>query len=65
MPHDNELKPDRLPEYVSKLSIDAEQWAILEPLVRSASNSVKLLDHTKYLCLVLLLAILQVVMYGQ
>ena len=45
MPHDNELKPDRLPEYVSKLSIDAEQWAILEPLVRSASNSVKLLDQ--------------------
>ena len=45
MPHDNELKPDRLPEYVSKLSIDAEQWAILEPLVRSASNSVKLMDQ--------------------
>lgn len=45
MPHDNELKSDRLPEYVSKLSIDAEQWAILEPLVKSASNSVKMLDQ--------------------
>ena len=45
MPHDNELNPDIHPEYISKLSIDAEQWAMLEPLVRSASNSVKMLDQ--------------------
>ena len=45
MSHDNELKSDRHPEYISKLSIDAEQWAILEPLVKSASNSVKMLDQ--------------------
>jgi len=45
MPHDNEPKSDSHPEYISKLSIDAEQWAILEPLVKSASNSVKMLDQ--------------------
>jgi hypothetical protein len=45
MPHDNELKPDIHPEYISKFSIDAEQWAMLEPLVRSASNSVKRLNQ--------------------
>ena len=45
MPHDNELKPDMPLAYISNLSIDAEQWAILEPLVKSASNSVKMLDQ--------------------
>ena len=45
MPHDNELKPDMPLAYISNLSIDAEQWAILEPLVQSASNSVKMLDQ--------------------
>ena len=45
MSHDNELKPDTHPEYISKLSIGAEQWAILEPLIKSASNSVKMLDQ--------------------
>lgn len=45
MPRDNKLNPDIHTEYISKLSIDAEQWAILEPLVKSASNSVKMLDQ--------------------
>jgi hypothetical protein len=45
MPHDNELKPDIAQAYISNLSIDAEQEAILEPLVQSASNSVKMLDQ--------------------
>ena len=45
MPHDDEPKSDSHPEYISKFSIDAEQWAILEPLVKSASNSVKMLDQ--------------------
>ena len=45
MPHNNELNPDTHTECISKLSIDAEQWAILEPLVKSASISVKMLDQ--------------------
>ena len=45
MPHDNELKPDMPLAYISNLSIDAEQWAILEPLVQSASSSVKILNQ--------------------
>ena len=45
MPRDNKLNPDIHTEYISKLSIDAEQWAILEPLVKSASISVKMLNQ--------------------
>ena len=45
MPRDNNLNPDIHTEYISKLSIDAEQWAILEPLVKSASISVKMLNQ--------------------
>ncbi|PZC43413.1 MAG: hypothetical protein DK303_000514 [Chloroflexi bacterium] len=45
MSHDNEPKPDIPPEYISELSIDAKQWVILEPLAKSASNSVKMLDQ--------------------
>ena len=45
MPHSNELKPDMPLAYISNLSIDAEQWAILEPLVQSASSSVKILNQ--------------------
>ena len=45
MPHNNELIPDTHTECISKLSIDAEQWAILEPLVQSASSSDKILNQ--------------------
>ena len=54
MPRDNKLNPDIHTEYISKLSIDAEQWAILEPLVKSASISVKMLNQLLLKLMVLL-----------